>query len=102
MRTTSWYYYWLQRLEFQLMDPDTLNYGGLGLHPRGAGGGGGGPHIGHEWKGYGREAMNHPSSPKRRSSLLLQDCCCTLNLLRAGPPLWLLLHPFKILGIPDV
>ena len=40
-------YYWLLLLwamttGAQLMDLDTLNYGGLGPHPRGGGGGGGG------------------------------------------------------------
>ena len=40
-------YYWLLLLwamttAAQLMDLDTLNYGGLGPHPRGGGGGGGG------------------------------------------------------------
>ena len=74
------------------MDPDTLITEAwayiLGAR------GGGGPHIGHEWKGYGREAMNHPSSPNAKvrsscrtaaapstsSALGLHCGCCYIHL----------------------
>ena len=40
MCTAGSYYYWLRRLELQLMDTDTLNFGGSGPHPPGGWGGG--------------------------------------------------------------